>query len=75
MSAEPCAGSHALINWDMIGRIKDERLTVDGHGMFDRRFEKPGVYAVRIPSVPTAMGNESAMTVQVRIVELDADDP
>lgn len=34
---------------------------------FEETFAKPGSYAIRIPSIPTAMGMESEMFVEVRI--------
>lgn len=38
--------------------------------IFRETFVKPGVYAIRIPSIPTAMGMESEMFVDVRIVRV-----
>ena len=38
--------------------------------IFHETFIKPGVYAIRIPSIPTAMGMESEMFVDVRITKI-----
>ena len=38
--------------------------------IFRETFAKPGIYAIRIPSIPTAMGMESEMFVDVRITKI-----
>ena len=38
--------------------------------VFEETFAKPGTYAIRIPSIPTAMGMESEMFVDVKITKV-----